>query len=71
MSGSVSLVNGHIDKDTNFDRIKKMSVEEMAEWLVWFTKEQINSLKVVPFKYNETNFKKALVEWLESEVETE
>ena len=32
MSG-VSMVNGHIDKLTNYDRIRNMSVEEMAQLL--------------------------------------
>lgn len=35
MSGNVSFIDGHIDevKQTNYDRIKKMSVEEMADIL--------------------------------------
>jgi len=30
---NVSLVDGHIDGMTNYDRIRNMSVEEMAEFL--------------------------------------
>lgn len=31
MGGNVSLINGHVDKQmTNYERIKNMSVEEMA-----------------------------------------
>lgn len=52
---------------TNFDRIKAMSVEEMAKWLVWFTREQLESL-VENLSFNENDFGKALAEWLESEV---
>ena len=35
MGGNVSLINGHIDNDkqTNYDRIRNMSVEEMAEFI--------------------------------------
>ena len=35
MGGNVSLIDGHIDKvkQTNYDRIRNMSVEEMAESL--------------------------------------
>lgn len=35
MGGNVSLVDGHIDekKQTNYDRIKAMSVEEMAKFI--------------------------------------
>ena len=37
MSGSVSLINGHIDPDkgrmTNFEKIKTMSIDEMVDLL--------------------------------------
>ena len=37
MSGSVSLINGHIDPDksrmTNYEKIKTMSIDEMVEFL--------------------------------------
>lgn len=28
---SVSMIDGHIDKMTNYERIKSMSIDEMAE----------------------------------------
>ena len=36
MGENVSLIDGHIDneiKQTNYERIRNMSVEEMADWL--------------------------------------
>ena len=30
---SVSMIDGHIDKITNYERIRNMSVDEMAEYL--------------------------------------
>lgn len=30
---NVSLINGHIDKTTNYDRIRNMSIDEMAKVL--------------------------------------
>lgn len=71
MGGSVSLVNGHIDKETNFDRIKKMSVEEMAEFIPdWsYTKACKCDEEIYADCNNECS--KCVKEWLESEVETE
>ena len=64
---NVSMINGHIDEPrmTNYDRIKNMSVDELAEWLVKIT-------GVPKYSINEKFVERALVEkckqWLESEV---
>lgn len=76
--GNVSLVNGHIDGMTNYDRIRNMSVEEMAELFTAIFHEE--SIKMATrLKENGIDF--SLVEldhdiqvaihkqWLESEVE--
>ena len=57
---NVSLIDGHIDrvKKTNFERIKYMSINELAELLA-----VLNGGGIVRVEY----FKK----WLESEVDTE
>ena len=65
---NVSLIDGHIDepKITNYDRIKNMSVEEMAEFIVTEVKNIL--------KEDEGMFETALKAWikrLESEVQGE
>ena len=57
---SVSLIDGHIDGITNYDRIRNMSVEEMAEFLRNFVTEALTNPKCI-----------VVEKWLESEVDTE
>ena len=58
MSGNVSLIDGHIDgKQTNYDRIRNMSVEEMAEFIL-----------MMAIGYCSGQVPKNIKEWLESEV---
>lgn len=58
---NVSMVDGHIDRPiTNYERIKNMSVEEMAE-----------ELAQVFFGARGFIMKKPIKDYLESEVETE
>ena len=44
MGGSVSLVDGHIDGMTNYNRIRTMSIEEMAKHI--FYKNDILTEKI-------------------------
>ena len=73
---NVSLINGHIDKTTNYDRIRSMSIDEMAEALekTVHCKFQIackiccnDNCKVE----NKRECISKIKQWLESEVETE
>lgn len=60
MGEYVSLIDGHIDneiKQTNYDRIKAMSVEEMADFI-----------KSVALGLNSDWVRGNIQEWLESEV---
>ena len=60
MGEHVSLIDGHIDneiKQTNYDRIKAMSVEEMADFI-----------KSVALGLNSDWVRGNIQEWLESEV---
>lgn len=61
MGENVSLIDGHIDEinQTNYDRIRNMSVEEMAKFLIMVGRLYGGKTP--------TNVK----QWLESEVETE
>ena len=52
--------HGKPKKKTNFDRIKAMSVEEMADFLMNFVTEALTNPKCIVVK-----------KWLESEVEGE
>ncbi len=73
---SVSMVNGHIDNEkmTNYDRIRNMSVEELAEFICgifnenetltgYFKDKFINGITIPD--YDEEKIK----EWLEMEAE--
>ena len=63
---NVSLVNGHIDKTTNYDRIKSMSVEEV--YLI----DCCNCPNDMFLCGNKGSVsEKHIKHWLESEVETE
>lgn len=71
----VSFVDGHIDgKQTNYDRIRNMSVEELAEFICsiyddndtpYLADKQIEGYSIPD--YDEDRIR----EWLESEVEGE
>lgn len=76
MSNSVSLIDGHIDKPTNYERIKNMSIDEIADMLV------VELIDLAPCKLyqalptEKTYISKSMavkdvILWLESEVETE
>lgn len=75
---NVSLIDGHIDKMTNYERIKNMSVDEMA---VCFSKfSQCDNCLAEDFcnKINNRDddsvmmsCEQRLKEWIESESETE
>ena len=72
----VSLVDGHIDGMTNYDRIRNMSVEEMAEFMYEtnedcenfcaFTKDK----KCHSFEGGKQTCIIGIKQWLESEVDT-
>jgi hypothetical protein len=68
---SVSLIDGHIDrKQTNYDRIRNMSVEEMAKLLA----KEIPHGDCYGCKLdccNDDGCVGAFRKWLESEVEGE
>ena len=76
----VSMIDGHIDKMTNFERIKSMSVEQLAKLLI-DTNNGDFIVNICDCMYcdecNEESVKcsgrcdKAIIKWLESEVETE
>lgn len=62
MGENVSLIDGHIDyerKQTNYERIRNMSVEEMAKFLIMVGRLYGGKTP--------TNVK----QWLEQEVDTE
>ena len=77
MGGNVSLIDGHIDgKQTNYDRIRNMSVEEMAEFLLdtRYDYEYTDYVTGSDKRFPTYAYEKALAEeikWLESEVESE
>lgn len=65
---NVSLVDGHIDgKQTNYDRIRNMSLEQLAEFL-----ESTNNVMAIKLggEYIVRD-KKYIKIYLESEVDTE
>jgi hypothetical protein len=66
--GKVSLVDGHIDGMTNYDRIRNMSVDELAEFIDYSVWEAEDFNKIIDKKvlYGVEDVK----QWLESEVDT-
>lgn len=71
---SVSLIDGHIDGKTNYDRIRNMSVEEMAEFM-YETNENCESFcaytkdgKCNSFGGGKQTCLIGIKQWLESEV---
>ena len=83
----VSLINGHIDepKQTNYDRIRNMSIEEMAKHIdsyddklggkicCWYCEKTTGSKYRCPYAEEErdTHCIDCVKEWLSSEVEDE
>ena len=66
--GKVSLEDGYIDGMTNYDRIRNMSVEELAEFIDYSIWEDEDFNKIIDKKvlYGLDDVK----QWLESEVDT-
>jgi hypothetical protein len=69
MNGSVSLINGHVDRPTNYERIKNMSFEEMANAIYQICYDVECILPTVKCLAN--NCDKCIRTWLESEVDAE
>ena len=71
---SVSMVDGHVDPDkgrmTNYEKIKAMSIDEMAEYFLTksFDPCDITNFPVVDC---DAGCDKCIRKWLESEVEEE
>ena len=65
---NVSLIDGHIDKMTNYERIKNMSIDEMAVYLIDCCNCP-NDMFICGRKGSVSE--KHIKHWLESEVETE
>ena len=66
---SVSLIDGHIDGKTNYDRIRNMSVKELAKFLNEYIPpyrlpKQVREI----YNNNSVSFYGAWLLWLESEV---
>jgi hypothetical protein len=66
----VSLINGHIDepKQTNYDRIRNMSVEEMVEFMQYCGWDYPPYCSYTKIQECDQNCIKCTREWLESEV---
>lgn len=76
MSGSVSLVDGHIDepRKTNFDRIRNMSVDELTDFLFELGNHNTTICNILCGRYKSNcgrNCVAKLKQWLESEADTE
>ena len=56
---------------TNFERIKEMSVEEMAEWLDSFDFTECNCCTYTNSNCHNVSCEDGHKQWLESEVEEE
>jgi hypothetical protein len=66
------MVDGHIDRPmTNYERIKNMSVEEMAEELSHICRNAKRTQKDKQYLCITSECKRCLKQYLESEVETE
>ena len=76
MGGNVSLIDGHIDKvkQTNYDRIRNMSVEELTDFLFELGNHNTTICHILCNGYKSNcgrNCAAKLKQWLESEVEGE
>ena len=67
---NVSLIDGHIDKITNYDRIRSMSIDEMAGYFneIFDCRNCPNDMFLCESNGNVCT--KYIKQWLESEVET-
>lgn len=62
---SVSMIDGHIDKMTNYERIKNMSIDEMAELI---SKGECYCCKQTTDQFcGEMACEQGVKQWLESE----
>lgn len=76
---NVSLVDGHIDGMTNYDRIRNMTIEEMASFLAIHIDHYRAPFEVKEIYANAIDNKtgkgiiwiEAFKRWLESEVDSE
>lgn len=67
---NVSMVDGHIDRPmTNYERIKNMSVEEMAKELSNICKKAKTTQKGRQYLCINSECKRCIKQWLETEVE--
>lgn len=67
---SVSMIDGHIDKMTNYERIKQMSIDEMA--YVLMCPNECDLAVIECYKVDDCcDCISCVKKWLESEVETE
>ena len=66
---SVSLIDGHIDGKTNYDRIRNMSVEKMAKTLYAISNCLGMDCKDCLFHNTNCMSLNSIMLWLESEVE--
>lgn len=86
MSGNVSLIDGHIDgKQTNYDRIRNISIEEIAKYIdthddelggkicYWYCEKTTGSKHKCPYNEKDRDLHciDCIKEWLLSEVDTE
>ena len=70
--GRVSMVDGHIDEPkpkTNYDRIRNMSVEELADFILNY--DTIGECPLPNIKCMEKTCFECIKKWLESEVDSE
>ena len=68
---NVSLVDGHIDGMTNYDRIRNMSIEEMAEFMQYCGWDYPPYCSYLKMQSCDHNCIKCAKQYLESEVDTE
>ena len=70
---NVSFIDGHIDevKETNYDRIKKMSVEEMAQFIPNWSYTKACKCDEETYANCNNECEKCVREWLLQEVTDE
>jgi hypothetical protein len=72
MNGSVSLINGHVDRPmTNYERIMNMSVEEMAEAIGTYVSCESCPARNSCSCSTDVSCDEDVKRWLESEVDAE
>lgn len=73
ISYCVDIPNEHISvscedrKPTNVDRLRQMTDEELAEWLVMVERRLIENALSKPFNYTDKQLKADWLEWLRQE----